>query len=96
MASTLLGSAQFRSASCFSSAGVTHARSLGFLGFAAGAAVLAGAVAVPVVGAGVVAAVRAGGKPDLGAVVAGPVAPLVALALGAVVAGAGCRGKGRG
>src|SRR5450631_882455 len=75
MASTLLGSAQFRFASCFSSAGVTHARSLGFLGLApvagAGVGVAAGVTAVGfAVGAGLVAALRAGGKPDLGAVVA--------------------------
>src|SRR5450631_636313 len=70
IASTLLGSAQFRFASCFSSAGVTHARSLGFAGLApvAGAAVGLTAVGVAV-GAGFVAAVSAGGNPDLGAVV---------------------------
>jgi hypothetical protein len=77
MASTLLGSAQFRFASCFWRAGVTQARSLGSLGLApvAGAAVVgvaAGVTAVGLaVGAGFVAAVSAGGKPDLAAVVAG-------------------------
>src|SRR5665647_2240493 len=91
MASTCLGLAQLSPASCFSSAGVTHARSLAFFGLAPGAGVAAVArgvaVGVAAVGAGFVAAVSADGNPDLGAVVAVPVA------FGALVAGVeGLRG----
>src|SRR5665648_1186797 len=81
MASTLLGLAQSSVASAFSSSGVTHARSLAFLGLAV---VVDEAVVGLAVGAGVVAAVSAGGKPDLGAVVAVPVAAGLLVA-GAVV-----------
>src|SRR5674476_36714 len=78
MASTCLGLAQLSPASCFSSAGVTHARSLAFFGLAPGAGVAAVArgvavgvaavargvaVGVAAVGAGFVAAVSADGNP---------------------------------
>jgi len=81
MASTLLGLAQLSVASAFSSCGVTHAGSLAFLGLTV---VVDEAVVGLAVGAGVVAAVSAGGKPDLGAVVAVPVAAGLLVA-GAVV-----------
>jgi len=88
---TALRSAQLSEASCCSSSGVTSFGSLAVPAVASGA-VVGGALGVTavgaaeglVVGAGVVAATSAGGKPDLGAVVAVPVAAglLVAVPVG--------------
>src|ERR1035437_1133255 len=79
IASTVLGLAQSRAVNACWTSGVIHARSLGFwglaagvVGLAAGVGGLAAGVVALAVGAGVVAAVRAGGKSHLGAVVAGP------------------------
>src|SRR5450759_5187894 len=75
MASTLLGLAQSSAVNAFSISGVIHAVSLAFLGLAAGVGLAVGVEVTGVAaGAGFVAAASAGGKPDLGAVVAAPVA----------------------